>query len=84
MKADSVGECSSHRGAPTWLEGHLATLSAVKASQITICNHLNLINSDSKHRLSKNINVTALRREEKQDRPHCLVRLLIAQTPQYH
>lgn len=65
MKADSVGECSSHRGAPTWFEGHLATLSAVKASQITICKHSNLINSDPKHRLAKNINVTALRSKTK-------------------
>lgn len=65
MKADSVGECSSHRGAPMWFEGHLATLSAVRASQITICKHPNLINSDSKYRLAKDINVTALRSENR-------------------
>lgn len=39
MKAASDGECSIQRGAPIWLEGHFATLSAVKASQITICHN---------------------------------------------
>uniref|UniRef100_A0A2P2LA24 Uncharacterized protein MANES_14G087700 n=1 Tax=Rhizophora mucronata TaxID=61149 RepID=A0A2P2LA24_RHIMU len=36
MNAASVGECSIQRGAPIWLDGHLATFSAVRASQITI------------------------------------------------
>jgi hypothetical protein len=43
IKGDSTGECSSQRGAPTWLEGHLATISLVITSQITTAKYTSFL-----------------------------------------
>lgn len=69
IKADSTGECSSQRGAPTWLEGHFATFSDVIASQITICKSI----PDS----SNNIHLIklTLAHSRQLNKPHCWIHL---------